>query len=92
VAKAGMVALAKMAGVPFLPIMISARPAITLKKTWDRTMIPLPFSKVVVLYDDPIAIPREARGEALEALRQEVENRLNEMRRRADEITGYTGG
>jgi lysophospholipid acyltransferase (LPLAT)-like uncharacterized protein len=92
VAKMGMIALAKLAGVPFVPVMVSAWPAITLKNTWDRTMIPLPFSKVVVLYGDPIHIPRDARGPALEALRLEVEKRLNDMRRQADRISGYRGG
>ena len=53
VAKKGMLVLAKEAGVPLVPIMASGSPAITLKKTWDKTWIPLPFSKVTVIYEQP---------------------------------------
>ena len=89
VAKKGMIVLAKEAGVPLAPLMMSARPAVTLKKTWDRTLIPLPFSRVVVLYRDPWHIPKDISEDQLEALRVEVENTLNDMMREADEITGY---
>lgn len=91
VAKKGMVALAKMAGVPLLPVMVSAWPAITLKKTWDRTMIPLPFSRVLVVYRDPWCIPRDCRGEDLEMFRRRVEDTLNRMMDEADQRTGYPG-
>jgi len=89
VAKKGMIVLARDTGAPFLPIMVSARPALTLKHTWDKTMIPLPFSRVVVTYRDPWRIPKELDGEGLEEFRREVEDTLNEMRRAADRYTGY---
>ncbi len=91
VAKKGMLALAKMARVPLLPVMVSAWPALTLKKTWDRTMIPLPFSRVLVVYRDPWSIPRDCRGEELEAFRRRVEDTLNQMMHDADRRTGYPG-
>ena len=89
VAKRGMIVLAKEAGVPLLPIMASAHPAVTLKKTWDKTMIPLPFSRVTVIYRDPWLIPRDLTREELEAWRQGVERTLNDMMAQADADTGY---
>jgi lysophospholipid acyltransferase (LPLAT)-like uncharacterized protein len=91
VAKPGMILLAKKAGLPLLPIMASAHPAFTLKKTWDRTMIPLPFSKVVVGYGEPLHIPRRLNKNGLEDLRREVEGTLNHMMAELDERTGYGG-
>lgn len=91
VAKGGMILLAKEAEAPFLPVAASARPAITLKKTWDRTMIPLPFSRVVVSYRKPWIIPRELDRYGLERLRAEVEKTLNEMTEEADALVGYRG-
>jgi lysophospholipid acyltransferase (LPLAT)-like uncharacterized protein len=89
VAKKGMIVLAKKAGVPLIPVMVSACPAITLKKTWDKTMIPFPFSRVTVIYGEPWNIPGELTGEDLESWRLGVESVLNEMMRRADADTGY---
>ena len=89
VAKKGMIVLAKEAGVPLIPIMVSAYPSITLKKTWDRTMIPLPFSRVTVIYREPWHIPKNLNGHDLELLRQDVEKTLNEMMHQADRDTGY---
>ena len=89
VAKRGMIVLAKEAGVPLLPIMASASPAVTLKKTWDKTMIPLPFSRVTVIYRDPWLIPKGLSSEELEAWRQAVEKTLNDMMEQADADTGY---
>ena len=88
-AKKGMLFLAKHAGVPLLPIMISAHPAITFKKTWDRSILPLPFSRVIVSYGNSIQIPGDVNSAGLESLRQEVQNTLNDMMVEADTETGY---
>jgi len=89
VAKKGMLFLAKHAGVPLKPLIISAHPAITLKKAWDRTILPLPFSRVIVSYHEGWHIPRNMNSAGMEALRLEVENTLNEMMLAADTETGY---
>lgn len=88
-AKKGMIVLAKEARVPFLPLIMSAHPAITLKKTWDKTLIPLPFSRITVIYRQPWIIDPDIDDEHLEKLRDEVERTLNEMMRKADADTGY---
>ena len=92
IAKPGMILLAKKAGLPLLPVMVSAHPAFTLKKTWDRTMIPLPFSKVLVGYREPWHIPERLSKNGLERLRRDVENTLNDMMAELDARTGYGGG
>lgn len=89
VAKKGMLFLAKHAGVPLQPLMISAHPAITFKSTWDRTILPLPFSRVIVSYRKGWQIPQDMNSAGLEALRLEVENTLNDMMLEADTETGY---
>jgi len=89
VAKKGMVVLAKEAGVPLMPIAVSACPALTLKKTWDRTLIPLPFSRVTVIFREPWNIPKKLSRQELELWRRTVEGTLNEMMHEADADTGY---
>ena len=72
--------------------MVSAYPAITLKKTWDKTMIPLPFSRVTVVYREPWIIPKNTGTRELERYRNKVEDTLNSMMQEADADTGYCGG
>ncbi|MDJ0780549.1 MAG: lysophospholipid acyltransferase family protein [Desulfosarcinaceae bacterium] len=88
--KEGMILAAMLADVPLLPIMVSANPALTLRRTWDRTLIPLPFSRVVVSYGKPWHVRPGGGSQALEGIRREVERVLNEMREAADAATGYT--
>lgn len=87
--KKGMIMAAMLADAPLLPIMVSAHPALTLKHTWDRTLIPLPFSRVIVAYGKPWRVSAGGGSTALEGVRREVEQVLNEMRLAADDATGY---
>jgi lysophospholipid acyltransferase (LPLAT)-like uncharacterized protein len=88
-AKKGLLFLAKIGGAPMVPVAVSAWPAITLKKAWDRTLIPLPFSRVTVVIGEPIHIPSDTDSAGLEAVRLTVENRLKKMVQHADKATGY---
>lgn len=89
VAKKGMIVLAMRTGRPLVPIMMSARPAVTLRRAWDKTLIPLPFSRVTVVYGKPWTVPPDLDEEGVEHLRQEVEETLNRMMHAADADTGY---
>lgn len=89
VAKKGMLLLAMMAKVPLLPIMVSAYPAITLTKTWDKTILPLPFSRVTVMYGAPWWPPRNMPASEVEIFRREVEDKLNQMLYECDQLSGY---
>jgi lysophospholipid acyltransferase (LPLAT)-like uncharacterized protein len=69
--------------------MVSAYPAITLRKTWDKTLIPLPFSRITVIYRKPWRVPRALGASEMEVWRQRVEETLNDMMSEADADTGY---
>ena len=89
VAKTGMVALAKLTRNPLLPVIVSAWPAITIKTAWDRTLIPLPFARVLINIEKPWDIPEDYSMDEIETLRGEVEAKLNRMMHAADAETGY---
>ena len=59
----GVVFLAQRTGAGILPIHIEYSRAVRLK-SWDRFMIPLPFAKVRVIFDELIFVSREADTEA----------------------------
>lgn len=89
VAKKGMLVLAQLTGVPFIPIIWSANRALALKNSWDRTLLPLPWSRVCLAIGDPVHIPAACNGGELERYRQLVEKSLNEMMAAADRRCGY---
>ncbi len=91
VLKKGMLVLAKETGSYFIPIACSGTKVITFHKAWDRTIIPYPFSKVVMEFHDPFIIPKDISEEELENLRVRTEKIFNELTDNVDKIAGYKG-
>ncbi len=81
--KIGTLKIAQTTGVPILPFAYGAKRH-KLFASWDRFMIPLPFSPLVVIFGEPLMIPDQASSQELEALRLIVENSLNELAQRCD--------
>jgi lysophospholipid acyltransferase (LPLAT)-like uncharacterized protein len=78
VAQKGVLFLAREAQAPILPVGVAASRKLTLN-TWDRFELPLPFSRLAILVEEPLWVPPDRRGASLEPLRQELENRLNRL-------------
>jgi len=53
--------------------------------SWDRYMVPFPFSKGVFLYGPPIWIAREADATVLEEARVALETTLNRLTDEAEQ-------
>ncbi len=76
VAQDGPLYLARITGAPLIPMAVAASRQKTFQ-TWDRFVLPLPFSRLALLAGEPLWVPPQARGPSLEALRRELEARLN---------------
>jgi lysophospholipid acyltransferase (LPLAT)-like uncharacterized protein len=87
IAQKGAVVLARETGAPMVPTGLAARPAFRFN-SWDRTILPFPGSKVVMVYGRPISVPPDARGIQVEEFRRNLEDSMNEATRLAEEITG----
>ena len=87
IAQKGAVVLARETGAPMVPTGLAARPAYRFN-SWDRTILPFPWSKVVMVYGRPISVPPDARGIQIEEFRKNLEDSMNEATRLAEEITG----
>lgn len=57
--KEGLVFLAKLTGLPIVLISAQVQHEIVFN-SWDKFRLPLPFSKINVLYDEPVFIDRKA--------------------------------
>jgi lysophospholipid acyltransferase (LPLAT)-like uncharacterized protein len=85
--KPGAVMVARMAGVPIIPIGCGAR-WVFRTPTWDRHLVPLGTSRVVVKLGDPISVPADASSEVVEKTRADLEQRVNILMREADVLAG----
>jgi len=75
----GALLLSQMTGVPLLPVMYDASRKIVLN-TWDKMIIPLPFSHIHIAFSDYIYIPRDAK---------DLEPYLHQIQEIMDELTKY---
>lgn len=78
--KPGALMAARMSGLPVVPLAVGASRA-WYAKSWDRFMIPRPFSRVRIAYGAPVQVPRDADGETLAGLGRQVETELERLSR-----------
>jgi lysophospholipid acyltransferase (LPLAT)-like uncharacterized protein len=81
VAQPGAVWLAGATGHPILPFHIEASDFWTLR-SWDRTQIPKPFSRLAIAIGDPMTVPGTA-DDVVEAARVALEEDLRRLENRA---------
>ena len=77
VAQPGAVWLAGATGHPILPFHIEASDFWTLR-SWDRTQIPRPFSRLAMAIGDPMTVPDTA-DDVVEAARVALEESLRRL-------------
>jgi lysophospholipid acyltransferase (LPLAT)-like uncharacterized protein len=82
-ASVGVIQLARLAGVPILPITFAASRR-RLLGSWDRFLLALPFARGVIHWGTPLEVPADADPEAMEACRAELEAALNALCEAAD--------
>lgn len=76
--KLGDIMLAQFTQAPLLPLACAASRCWQLN-SWDRFIIPKPFSRVAIVVGAPQTIEKGLKGEALEARRQDMQNTLNAL-------------
>jgi len=86
-AKAGALVLARATGLPVVPGTWWARPLVRVR-SWDRTVVPLPFSRIVFAFAPPLFVAPDASDAALEQARVELTRRLGEARANAQAACG----
>jgi len=80
--KPGVITLGAMTGRPIVPLGFAVSRFARLP-TWDGTLIPLPFARMILAYGEPLEVPRTNDSEVLESRRAELERRLLETNSRA---------
>jgi lysophospholipid acyltransferase (LPLAT)-like uncharacterized protein len=81
----GLTWLARASGFPIVPIGFACRRA-WHAPSWDRFTLPLPWTRVVMVYERPIEIPREGGEGELAAASEAVRESLLRAERRGFEL------
>ncbi|MDD2467591.1 MAG: lysophospholipid acyltransferase family protein [Desulfobulbus sp.] len=76
--QAGCILMASKSGKPIFPIAWACDHFIRFK-SWDQTLVPLPFSTLIVRHGEPLSVPPSLNAEQVEQYRLELEQRLNRI-------------
>jgi lysophospholipid acyltransferase (LPLAT)-like uncharacterized protein len=88
--KPGPVALARSSGVPMTMFHMAVDRAWVLN-SWDRMMIPKPFSRVLMRFGNLIEVPRNTSDADLERYQQDLQDALDRVREFAEKNVGNVG-
>ena len=85
IVKPGLVKIAQYSGMPILPTIISSERK-WIFNSWDRFMVPKPFSRVIIRFGDEIYVPRNLKGSGFEEKRFAIEHNLKKLYIETDAI------
>lgn len=88
VAGLGIATLGRLSARPIIPVAVACSRRKLIEQSWDRTKVPLPFSRVSVVIGEPIFVPPGADETELEAARAAVQAGLEATTRRAYALAG----
>jgi lysophospholipid acyltransferase (LPLAT)-like uncharacterized protein len=91
VAKPGPVVLARATGAPMVAFHIALEKSWVLN-TWDKSMIPKPFSKALLRVSSMIHVPADSGGEDRERYHAELQAALDRVREFAETNVQQVGG
>lgn len=83
--KPGIIWTAKASGQPILPMVCNFKKKWILK-SWDKFMIPKPFTRGIILFGEPIVVPRSTKKEEFQEYQDLLKERLDQLRDRCEEF------
>ncbi len=82
--KPGVLKLAQQTGHPIIAGAAASNRRHIFVKAWNQCYLPLPFSKSVIFYGQPVEVPRDITAEEFEELRVSLEETLQELKAKAE--------
>jgi len=76
--KSGAMFLAGISKAPIIPVAAAAKQYTVMEKSWDKLVIPAPFTECLVQYGDPIYV-NSASSDDIESARRKLEADLRKL-------------
>ncbi len=89
--KKGAVYVAGRMRISIVPVAAAARRCWVLESTWEKLILPVPFTRGVIIFGEPVTVEGSS-PEAIEAGRRTLENALHALSSRARELAAGRGG
>ncbi len=83
--KPGLIRIAQHAGLPIVPTITSGQSCWTFN-SWDRFMVPKPFSRVIIRFGTAVEVPEKLDDEKFKAMQKKLEMRLRKLYRDTDAV------
>ena len=64
--KGGALTIAQLCEIPLVPLAFAAKP-VKILGTWDKFVLPMPFSKMVIAVGEPVLLARKSTDSAADA-------------------------
>jgi len=78
IVKPGLLRIAQVSGVAIVPTITSSDRRWSFR-SWDRFMVPKPFSRVFIRFGEPVYVPSDLDEDGFEKVRVLVEQRMEEL-------------
>ncbi len=79
VVQPGVLLIAQRAGATLVPVGVAIRPGWRIERSWDRYVVPRPFSRSLMVAGEGMTVPKDAPPEEFEAIRLRLESAISEM-------------
>ncbi len=83
--KPGVLKLAQETGLPIIPAAAWTSNKFVFKRSWNQCYLPMPFSKCIVWYGEPMLVPANTSVEEFESLRKTLELRMQALKKEVEE-------
>lgn len=84
----GIMMMAQKSGAYLFPVGVSAKNR-WLIRSWDRWMVPKPFSEVMMIFGVPLFVPPNISDEEFEQIRIQFEKDLHKLEQEAEAYFGH---
>ncbi len=84
--KPGLLRIAQVADLLIVPTITSGQNRWVFNKSWDKFMIPKPFSRVMIRFGKPIEVPADISPEEFEEKRLYIKNQMKLLYEDTDNI------
>lgn len=92
VVKPGIIYAAKKLAVPIVPVTTSSRPSVLFSSAWDHYLLPMPFSRGLVLFGAPWHPEGKDDDQAVREDCLRLARILSELGKEADALVGRADG
>ena len=84
--KSGVIRMASTLKFDLLPVSLDSRWKIVLNKRWDRMMLPLPFTKIYLVFGEPIKMTTELHHEQVRVLADNLAEAITKLDKKAKDM------